>query len=100
MTAYGVSETFYLDNKKQWFRGLMQDNGAVSPGFLIIAIMLVRSLYSKGLVMDSVTPISQVIFTLAGQIFVDDTDLNMINKENENVEEIMFRAQQTLDQWH
>ena len=59
--------------------------------------MLVRSLYLKGLVIDSVIPISQIIFTLAGQIFIDDMDLNIISKENENVEEIMFRAQQTLD---
>jgi len=42
--------------------------------------------------MESVTPISQVIFTLVGQIFVDDTNLNIINKGNESVEEIMFRA--------
>ena len=39
-----------------------------------------------------ITLILQIIFTLAGQIFVDDTDLNVVNKENENVEEIVDRA--------
>ena len=66
MISYRVSDNFYLENKGQWFLGLIQGNGAASPGFLLIAIILVRSLYLKGLVSQSITLISQVIFKLAG----------------------------------
>jgi len=71
---------------------LIQRNGAVSPGFLLIAIILVQSLYSKGLINDSVTLISKMIFQLAGQIFIDDTNLNITNKGNESEREILNRA--------
>ena len=40
-----------------------------------------------------VTLISQMVFKLAGQIFVDDTNLNIVNKGNELVEDILERAQ-------
>ena len=54
--------------------------------------MLIWSLYSKGLLTEIVTPISQMVFKLAGQIFIDDTNLNIVNKGNESVEEILERA--------
>ena len=54
--------------------------------------MLVQSLYSKGLVIEIVTPILQIVFKLAGKIFINDADLNIVNKGNELVEEILERA--------
>ena len=62
--------------------------------------MLVRSLYSKDLVIEMVTSISQIVFKLVGQIFVNNTDLNIVNKRKESVEEILERAQQMLNLWY
>ena len=62
ITVFGTSDTFYARNKQQWFQGLIQGNGVVSSGFLLIVIILVRSLYSKGLINDSVISISKIIF--------------------------------------
>ena len=44
-----------------------------------------------------VTLIWQIVFKLARKIFVDNTDLNIVNKGNESVEEILERAQQILN---
>ena len=93
LISYGLSDSFYVRDKNQWFQGLIQGNGAAFPRFLLIAIMLVQSLYLKGLVIEMVTLISQMVFKLAGQIFVDDTNLNIVNKGNELVEDILERAQ-------
>ena len=57
-------------------------------------------MYSKGLVAKSITPISQVLFKLTGQIFIDDMEINITNNRNESTAEIMHRVQRTLDQWH
>lgn len=78
----------------------MQGDGAASPGFLLIAIILVRSLYSRGLTADMITPILRVVFKLAGQIFVDDADLNIMNNGCESEEAVLDWAQRILDTWH
>ena len=97
MIAFSTSDIFYAGNEQQWFQGLIQGNGIASPGFLLIAIILVQSSYSKGLINDSIILISKIIFRLAGQIFADDTNLNIINKGNESEREILNKAQLTLD---
>jgi len=60
--AFKISDTFYARNEQQWFQGLIQGNSTASSRFLLIVIILVQSLYSKGLINDSVTLISKMIF--------------------------------------
>ena len=99
MIAYGISSTYYTGSDHQPFQGLVQGNGAAFPGFLLITILLIRSLYSTNLITHSNAPISKVIYQLAGQIFVDDLDFNVMNTGYEDENEIIQRAQRILTTW-
>ena len=61
-------------------------------GFLLIAVLLVRVLYRANLIPQSESPISKVIYYLAGQIFVDNLDFNIMNNRDEDEEAIVRRA--------
>ena len=65
MIVYGLSNNFYSGQVLP-FQGLIQGNGAISPRFLLIAIILIRYLYYKKLIPESVLPITNKIFTLVG----------------------------------
>ena len=43
------------------------------------------------------TPISQLYYSLAGFLYVDNTDLVAMNNENEIAKEVVERAQKLLD---
>ena len=42
----------------------------------------------------------KLIFAIAVLIYIDDTDIVLLNKGNESETEIMARAQLLLDSWH
>ena len=100
LTAHRLSEQFYTGTTSKSFQSLIQENGAASPGFLLIAIILIRELYQANLIPPSTSLILQYIYYLAGQIFIDDSDLNVMNKGKELAQEIIRRAQQILNNWH
>ena len=41
LTAYGLSQLFYTRDSSSPFQGLIQGNGAASPGFMLIKILLI-----------------------------------------------------------
>jgi len=45
MTAFGILDNFYTWINKNLFQGLIQENRAASPSFLLITIILVYLLY-------------------------------------------------------
>ena len=98
MTSYSVSDSFYTRTKERPFQGLIQGNGTILPGFLLIAVFLIRALYRANLIPLSESPISKVIYYLAGQIFVDDSDFNTMNNGKEDKEMIIKRTQDTLNE--
>ena len=75
---------------------MIQGNRSTSPAWIINAIMLILYLYQLGLVPISRTPISDEIFQLIAQLFVDDTDLKIDNNGNKTSIEVISRAQTTL----
>ena len=79
---------------------MIQGNGSALPAWMINAIILILYLYQLGLVPTSRTPISNEVFQLIAQLFVDDTDLKIDNKGDESIEEIISRVQTTLTAWH
>ena len=63
----------------------------------MISIILVRYLYSSKFVTVLKTAIIKVAFQLAGFIYIDDTDLTILNEGKEIAEEVVARAQLMLD---
>ena len=100
ITAFGISDNFYVDSEGYLFQEFIQGNRAAASSFLLITVILVWALYQRNLIMLAVLPISKVISYLAGQIFIDNTNLNIINKRNEDINQIVERVQSMLTLWH
>ena len=96
ITSYGILESFYTGIENKPFQGLIQGNRVVSPGFLLIVVLLIRALYKANLIPPSESMISKAIYYLAGQIFVDNSDFNIMNNGMEDKEAIVRRAQAIL----
>ena len=45
------------------------------------------------------TPLSKLAYRIAAFLYIDDTDLVVINNGEESEDEIVARAQLLLDQW-
>jgi len=67
------------------------------PIWLMISIILVRYLYSLKFATVSKTAIIKVAFQLAGFIYVDNTDIMILNEGQETVEEVVAREQLMLN---
>jgi len=59
---------------------------------MLITIILIQVLHNSNLIPLSITPINKVISHLAGQIFIDNTDLNTRNTGEESKEELVSKA--------
>ena len=66
MTAYGLLEKYYTGLVSKPFQGLIQENRVASPGFLLIAVILIRGLYKADLIPLSTLPIFKYIYHLVG----------------------------------
>ena len=93
LTLFGISSSFYTRSYEQLFQGLIQGNRAVSLRFFLIVVLLIRSLYQADLIKESSSSISKVIYYLIGKIFIDDSDLNIMNDGTEDEVQIVQRAQ-------
>ena len=83
LTAHGMPFSFCTGAHLNPFQGLIQGSGAVSPGFLIIAVLLIRSLHHANLIPPSTFPTSKVTHHLAGQSFADDSDFIIVDDRDE-----------------
>ena len=63
----------------------------------MISIILVRYLYSSKFATVSKTAITKVAFQLTGFIYVNNTDITILNEEQETAEEVVARAQLILN---
>ena len=66
---------------------------------MLIAIMFMRVLHKKNLIPPSESPLSKTIYHLAGMIFVDDSELNIMNKGEESIEQVVTRGHEMLTTW-
>ena len=100
MTTFGISSSCYSGSSSRPFQGGIQGSGSAGANWMLIAIFLVRYLYSKKMVPVSTTSISQTCYQISSLLYVDDVDLPLHNKGNESEEDIVSRAQSTLTTWH
>ena len=87
-TAFGVSEHYYSGDDDRPFQGIVQGSGAAPALWIIISIFLVRYLYSKNLTIQLSTPLSGIVMLLAALIFVDNTDLYVLNQGTDSAKEV------------
>ena len=83
ITAYNMSSKFYSD-QDLLFQELIEGNRAASPGCLLIVIILIEYLHIKKLILGSILPITNKIYFLVDQIFVDDSKFSTSNKGNKS----------------
>ena len=77
----------------------MQGNGTASQEFLLSAITLIKYLYKNNIFRINASNHDK-IYSLAGQIFVDDSKSSITNKVDELELQIVSRSQEALDMWH
>ena len=99
-TGYGESEKFYGGKQEIPFQGTCQGNGGSPAYWLIVTMIMVGAMYKTGNITNLEFPVSkEKRLRNMGFIFVDDTDLITIGKEEETVEMVTRRQQEAASQW-
>ena len=93
-TGYGESESFYGGKRITPYQGTCQGNGASPTYWLIITMIMVLMMHKKGHVLELKFPLTNEELRCMGFIFVDDTDLIVIAKKSENIEDVKVIQQQ------
>ena len=100
-TGFGDSETFFssLDFELA-FQGSCQGNTGSPAFWLALSAFLVSMLHRQGHVAQICSALSRAIFTAAGFLFVDDTDLTTVAKDKvESPDQVITRAQEAVNAW-
>ena len=92
LSLNGVSDSAYFRSVLVPFQGAVQGNSAALVLWLIISIILIHYLYSLGLVSKYHTPISGIAFQLAALIYVDSSDLNVLNLAHKSILEVVEKV--------
>ncbi len=92
--GYGESTSYYGGRRITPYKGTCQGNGASPTYWLIITMIMVLLMHKKGHALELKFPLTNEELHCMGFIFVDDTDLIVIAKENESVDDVMRRQQQ------
>ena len=90
--SFRVFSKFYTGTKELPFQGRVQGNRAIPPIWLIISILLIRYLYGLKLISVIKISITQLVFQLVGFLYIDDTNLILMNDGKESTVEIISRA--------
>ena len=70
----------------------MQGNGVAPLLQLIILIFLVRYLYSKSVVIQLVTSVSNMLVTIIALMHINNTDLFIFNDGGDSAEVLVVKA--------
>ena len=80
-TTFGDSQGSYGGHKDIPFQGTCQGNGASPAIWLLISIYLILLMKEEGHVSKIRSPMSGIVLTLVGFLFVDDTDLVIMGEK-------------------
>ena len=83
-TTFGDSEGSYGGQQDIPFQGSCQGNGASPSIWLLISVYLVLIMKDEGHVLEFKSPMTGIVLTLIGFLFVDDTDLVVLGKKDED----------------
>jgi len=98
-TAYGDSDNYYGGDPARPLQGGGQGSPAAPPMWIALTIIVLKMLstYEPGVTV--IFAISTAILTFSAILYVDDTDLFVLKKNDETVEEMLQRAQTLTSRW-
>ena len=99
-TTFGDSSLSYGGLQPTPFQGSCQGNGASPAMWLIISLYLVLLMKEQGHVSTVTSPLSGITLIFIGFLFVDDTDLVVLGKDNENEVQVHNRLQSAINFWN
>jgi hypothetical protein len=79
--------------------GLNQGSRAAPPCWTIISSMLVEIQRAQGHIATVITPITRVVSSIVGFLYVDDTDLYILREEIVSAQDLLIAAQEATDDW-
>ncbi len=99
-TAWGDSNTFMggrtADNPLQ---GLCQGNGAAPACWLMLSSLLLHCYARQGFGSSILSPMSLILINFLGQMYVDDTDLIVMQPHYHPSSDIRHDTQASVDAW-
>ena len=99
-TAFGDSTTFMGGrNKDNPLQGLCQGNGAAPACWLMVSSLLMHCYHRKGWGSSLLSPISGTLISFLGEIYVDDTDLIIIQPSYKTAEDLWDDLQASVMGW-
>ena len=98
-TAYGDSDNFYGGDPTRPLQGGGQGSPAAPPMWIALTIIVLNMLTSYEPGVTVVFAISATILTFSAILYVDDTDLFTLKKDDETVPEMLTRAQTLTSRW-
>ena len=99
-TTFGDSEGSYGGQQDIPFQGSCQGNGASPAIWLLISVYLVLIMKDEGHVSEFKSPMTGIVLTLIGFLFVDDTDLVVLGKKDEDEMSVHTRLQNSINCWN
>ena len=99
-TAYGDSSTFM--GGRGWhnpLQGLCQGNGAALACWLMISSLLMHCYHRKGWGASLISPMSRTLIHFLGEIYVDDTDLIVMNPRYFSADDLWDDLQDSITGW-
>ena len=98
-TAHGDTDTAIPNNPSDPFQGVLQGNGAGPAIWLAISAFLVTYIHHTTPGTTICTPMTQKAHTIAGVLFVDDTDILSLAQPGEKDTDVVHRLQQSVNAW-
>ena len=95
-TGWGESESWIGGNPLKILLGMCQCNGAAPAAWLMLSSVLVNVYKSLGFGARMVGPINQPIIDIMGVLYVDDTDLYIMDDNMADIEDVWNVYQEAL----
>jgi hypothetical protein len=99
-TGFGESKQYMGGElSRRRMHGLNQGGRGAPPCWSLVSSLLVKIQRARGHIATVKTPISSIISTIVGFLYVDDCDLYVMNKLIFTNEDLELRAQESLTDW-
>lgn len=96
-TAHGDSDQTYGGSLRVPFQGLVQRNGGAPTGWLAVSIFLIYIQRQSGHILDTTSAINLSRILCCALMYVDNTDIPMMAREGETLNEVIQQMQAGVD---
>ena len=99
-TTFSDSKGFYGEHQEKLLQETLWGNGTNPETWLLISVFLVLLLKEEAHVSSIRAPMSGVVLTLVGFLFVDDTDLVVVREKKGKEIAVYSRFKQAINFWN